>query len=239
MKVDIGGIVMRLDKLTWLEVKQYLKHNKSMIIPAGTCEQHSKHLPLNTDTLITECVSDFLSEETGIVIAPTINYGINLPCDRYYSGTNSLTEPILQKLLSSIIEWWKLQGFEKFYILSAHGDPVHIKALSEADRANICVLELYNLDIEDILEKQKKAKHAGEAETSVMLFLYPEIVRKNKIEDFETHFEVFKDYLEHKKIEPIKGSPGCQGYPSVATKEKGRIIFSRMKKRASKWIKEN
>lgn len=96
---------MRLDKLTWLEVKQYLKHNKSMIIPAGTCEQHSKHLPLNTDTLITECVSDFLSEETGIVIAPTINYGINLPCDRYYSGTNSLTEPILQKLLSSIIEW--------------------------------------------------------------------------------------------------------------------------------------
>lgn len=230
---------MSLDKLTWLEIKQYLEHNKSMIIPVGTCEQHSKHLPLNTDTLITERIAYFLSEETGIIIAPTINYGINLPCDRYYSGTTSLTEPILQKLLSSIIEWWKLQGFEKFYILSAHGDTVHLNALSKVDKADIHVLELYDLDVEDILEKQKKVKHAGEAETSLMLFLYPEMVRKDEIEDFETPFEVFKDYLEHKKIEPIKGSPGCQGYPSVATKEKGRIIFSRMKKRALKWIKEN
>ncbi|MBA7551036.1 Creatinine amidohydrolase [subsurface metagenome] len=230
---------MRLDELTWLEVKQYLEHNKSMIIPVGTCEQHSKHLPLNTDTLIAERIADFLSEETGIIIAPTVNYGVNLPCDRYYPGTSSLTEPILQKLLSSIIEWWKLQGFEKFYILSAHGDPVHLKALSKVDKADIRVLELYDLDIEDILEKQKKVKHAGEAETSVILFLYPEMVRKDEIEDFEISFEVFKDYLEHKKTEPIKGSPGCQGYPSVATKEKGRIIFYRMKKRALKWIKEN
>ena len=230
---------MKLERLTWVEVKQYLAYKKSIIIPAGTCEQHGKHLPLNTDTILTECIADFLSGETGIITAPTINYGVNLPCDRYYSGTNSLTELTLRKLLSSIMEWWKLQGFNKFYILSAHGDIFHLKALSEIDKMNVRVLELYDLAIDDILEKQKKAKHAGEVETSLMLFLYPEIVRKNMIKDYETSFSVFKDYLEHKKTEPIEDSPGCQGYPSKATKEKGRIIFSRMKKKALKWIKYN
>ncbi|GAH85202.1 unnamed protein product [marine sediment metagenome] len=36
---------MRLYKLNWLEIKQYLEHKKSIIIPVGTREQHSKHLP--------------------------------------------------------------------------------------------------------------------------------------------------------------------------------------------------
>ena len=157
----------------------------------------------------------------------------------YYSGTNSVSEPILRNLLSSIIEWWKLQGFKRFYILSAHGDPFHIKAISEADEEHIRVLELFDLNIADILEKQTIAKHACEAETSLMLYLFPEKVRKDKIEDFETSFTVFKDYLKHKKTEPIQGAPGCQGYPSMATKGKGRIIFSRMKQRALKWIREN
>ena len=230
---------MRLDELTWLEVKKYLENKRSMIIPVGTCEQHGKHLPLNTDTIVAERISCFLSEETRIIVAPTINYGINLPCDRYYPGTSSLTLTVLQKLLSSIIKWWKLQGFNKFYIISAHGDLFHLKALDKASKANIRVLELYDLEIEDILQKQKNAKHAGEAETSVMLFIYPEMVRRDMVEDFETPFEIFKDYLEHKNTEPIKGSPGCQGYPSMASKEKGRMIFYRMKKMALKWIREN
>ena len=187
---------MKLEKCTWVEVKQYLEKKKSMIIPVGTCEQHGKHLPLNTDTLIAEYIAFFLSEETGIIVAPTINFGVNLPCDRYYSGTNSLSESILRNLLSSIIKWWKLQGFKRFYILSAHGDPFHIKAMSETDEEHIRVLELFDLNIADILEKQTVAKHACEAETSLMLYLFPEKVRKDKIEDFETPFKVFKDYLE-------------------------------------------
>lgn len=230
---------MRLDELTWPEIKKYLEHKKSIIIPVGTCEQHGKHLPLNTDTLIAERIADFLSKEAKIIVAPTITYGINLPCDRYYPGTSSLTESTLREFLSSIIDWWKLQGFEKFYVLSAHGDPVHIKTLRDADSVNVCVLELYDFEMKDILEKQENVRHADEGETSVMLFLYPEKVRKENIEDFDTPFEIFGDYLKHKKTEPIKNSPGCQGYPSVATAEKGKMIFSRMKKKALKWIKGN
>ena len=76
--------VMYLSNLTWEEVSYYLKENNSLIIPIGISEQHAKHLPLNTDTLVAEYTSAFLSEQTGILIAPTFNYGVGLPCDRFF-----------------------------------------------------------------------------------------------------------------------------------------------------------
>jgi creatinine amidohydrolase/Fe(II)-dependent formamide hydrolase-like protein len=72
-----------------------------------------------------------------------------------------------------------------------------------------------------------------------MLYLFPKKVRKEKIQDFETPFEKFKPYLYHIKKTPIKNSPGCQGYPSFATKEKGRKITDLMKETALKWIKKH
>lgn len=230
---------MKLEELSWPEIKNYLESDQRLIIPVGTCEQHGEHLPLNTDTLVTEKIADFLSNETGIIIAPTISYGVNLPCDRRFFGTTNVSESLLRQFLSSVIVWWKEQGFTKFYVISAHGDPVHLKALREADPVSICVLDLYDFDIKGILTKQENIKHACEGETSVMMHLYPEKVRKENIKDFETPFEIFKDYLSHERTEPIKDSPGCQGYPSFANPDKGQKIFLLMKENALKWVKNN
>ena len=50
------------------------------------------------------------------------------------------------------------------------------------------MLELYDFPMHDILEKQGHVKHAGEAETSLMLHLYPQKVRMDKMEDFVIPF---------------------------------------------------
>lgn len=229
---------MRLNDLTWTEVADYLKRDSRLIIPAATCEQHGKHLPLDTDTLVTDYVADYLSDRTGILVAPTINYGVNLPCDRYYAGTASLSEEDLRRLILAIVEWWELQGFNEFFVLSAHGDPFHLRALGETGKPNIRLLDLYDMDLEDVLARQAGCGHACEVETSVMLHLFPEKVRRDCVEDFETPFEVFKDYLEHAKTDPIDGSPGCQGFPSEAASSKGAEIVERMKAKAFRWITE-
>jgi creatinine amidohydrolase/Fe(II)-dependent formamide hydrolase-like protein len=143
---------------------------------------------------------------------------------------------LLKNFLGSVLEWWKGQGFERFYLLSAHGDPHHIEALESLDPHTVKVLELYEYDMTGILEKQPGAKHAGEAETSVMMYLYPEKVRRAEIQDFETPFEEFEPYLLHEKTGAIKGSPGNQGYPSWASADKGRRLFSRMKAHALGWL---
>jgi len=229
---------MKLEDCTWQEVADYLKTDKRLIVPVGTCEQHGPHLPLNTDTLVAEKVADILSLETKILVAPTLNYGVNLPCDRKFAGTCSTTKELLAGFLNSILLWWREQGFTQFFLLSAHGDPFHIEALQTIDLAAVHVLELYAFDMTALLEKQHGPKHACEAETSVLLYLYPEKVKKQAMQDFETPFEEFKPYLMHEKTESIKGSPGNQGYPSYASAEKGRKLFARMMHHALAWLQQ-
>lgn len=63
----------KLAQLTWPEID----HRNGIIIPVGTCEQHGRHLPLNTDILLAEYFAERLAEHTQLYIAPTINYGVN------------------------------------------------------------------------------------------------------------------------------------------------------------------
>ena len=218
---------MRLADLTWGEVKEYLsKGNNHLIIPVGTCEQHGDHLPLNNDTLVTEIMAQELSEQTGVLVAPALNYGVNLPCDRLLSGTTTITPEILNSTILAITEWWRDQGFQLFILMTYHGDPFHIEAMSSLGR-DIALLELGNIDYSDILEKQATIRHSCEAETSVALCLYPEKVRLDRIKEHDIPFERFRDYLFHINCNQPPNYVGCLGFPSYATTEKGNEIVRR------------
>jgi creatinine amidohydrolase len=227
---------VKLAELTWKEIAKRLESERRLIVPIGTCEQHGPHLPLNTDTLVAETIAGYLSGKTEVLVAPTIHYGVNLPCDRGFAGTCSTTRELLRDLLRSILEWWKAQGFERFLLLTAHGDPHHVEALRTIDPAAVRVLDLYDFGMKGILEKQKGGKHACEAETSLMLHLFPEKVRNYEIRDFDMPFEEFKPYLMHEKTEAIAGAPGHMGYPSFASAEKGRKLYVLMKRNALAWL---
>ena len=227
---------MKLADLTWEEVRHYLKTHDALILPAGMCEQHGTHLPLGTDTLTAEYVVQRVAEQTGLAVAPTLNYGVGLPCDREFSGSTTVRPATLRETARSLATWWTGQGFRRILVMSAHGDPFHLRALGEA-HPSMRVLELYEVELGDILQRQTGARHADEAETSVMLCLFPERVHRDRIQDFETPFHEFRPYLFHERRTPIPGSPGCQGYPSAATPEKGRLIVERIIARALEWTR--
>lgn len=222
---------MRLADLTYEEVREYLKINRNLIIPVGTCEQHGPHLPLNNDILCAEYLAEELSKATGCLIAPTINYGVNLPCDRAFAGTTSISKETLRRLVTEIIDWWQSQGFERFFILGFHGDPFHIEALSDISE-NVHLIEPYEIDYTDILDKLATMRHACEAETSVALYLYPDKVRVNAMKEKDIVFDDFREYLFHKKSNSPDGYIGCLGYPKSATADKGKIIVERMIEKA-------
>ena len=228
---------MFLADLTWEEASDYIEEKDGLIIPIGICEQHSKHLPLNTDTVVAEYLCNYLSDKTGMLVAPTINYGVGLPCDKHYPGSASISHGDLRNMLAALIDWWKFQGFRNFFVISAHGDPFHLDALRNTGHERVFILQLYDINLEGILEKQIAAKHACEAETSFMLYLFPNKVKKERIEDFEMPFEQFKDYLSHLRDDAIPNSPGCQGHPSYATAKKGKKIIQKMKENALTWIR--
>ena len=193
----------------------------------ATREQHGAHLPLNHDILVSEYLAGQLAKHEGLLVAPTLNYGVNLPCDMTFAGSASITPRILKEMLVSITTWWNAQGFEEFILLSYHGDPFHEQALEELG-AGIYLLTPHEIDYLDILEKQETIRHACEAETSVALYLHPEKVRMNEIKEHDIVFSEFKPYLYHEKTDKPKGYVGALGYPSAATAEKGEKIVVRM-----------
>ncbi len=218
---------MYLADMTWDDVRNYLKKEDCLILPVGTCEQHGYHLPLNNDILSVEYFASKLSELTGVMVAPTINYGVNLPCDKLLSGTTGITYDLLRNLILSVTDWWRSQGFKKFILLTFHGDPYHIKALSDL-APDIFVIEAYEIEYQDVLEKQTTMRHACEAETSIALYLYPDKVKMNCVKEYDIPFEKFKEYLYHENTNQPENYTGCLGFPSLATKEKGEILVNRI-----------
>lgn len=230
---------MKLNMLKYPEIREYLKKNDSLLIPIGTCEQHGPHLPLCTDTIVAERMCDEISNKYGILVAPTINYGVNLPLDnKIMTGTTGITSDILKETLKCITEYWKMQGFKHFFVVSCHGDIFHIKALNDASDS-VEVIETYEVEQKDLLEKQICTRHACESETSVMLYLYPELVDMSVAKDFDISNDTFMPYLEHKKDAPIDGYIGNVGYSTFASREKGKIIYKRMIENLEKVIKNS
>lgn len=220
---------MRLCDCTTAEAAAYLQNGPGgLIVPVGTCEQHGDHLPLGNDTLMVEHMAGILSDKTGLLIAPTLSYGVNLPLDETLAGTASLTEDILHQQVRSLLAWWRVQGFRYFILLTCHGDPFHLRALEDLG-ADVTYIEPEGeVELSDILDRQTCIRHACEGETSLALYLYPEKVRLDRIREHDVPFEDFRPYLFHEVPGQPQGYVGCLGYPSAATVQKGRLILERM-----------
>ena len=66
---------MFLEHMNYLQVEEYLTHDDTILIPVGSLENHGKHMPLGTDTLIPNQIAKLIEERCDVVIAPTVNYG--------------------------------------------------------------------------------------------------------------------------------------------------------------------
>lgn len=111
---------MFLSHMNYLEVKNYLRSSDAVLIPVGSLENHGLHLPLGTDTLIPDRITQLISERSGILIAPTINYGATDDLSGF-PGTVSIGTEGLIHLLRAVCDQLFHYGFRHFLILNGHG----------------------------------------------------------------------------------------------------------------------
>lgn len=90
------------------------------------------------------------------------------------------------------------------------------------------VVEIWDVDIADLLEAQEAPLHADEAETSLMLHLYPELVRLDRARDFDLSPDDFRRYIRGGLPVPPPGGAGTVGYPTAASAAKGERIYARI-----------
>ncbi len=221
---------MKLEELSSEEFKELVKVIKTIIIPIGSIEAHGPHLPLGTDLFTIYELSYLLAKELKIFLAPPLYYGLCRSTETL-PGTISLRGETLKNFLLDLIESFYKQGLRRFILFSGHAGGTH-KAylidtaetfLKQREDTSFLVADIISL-LRDILAElgiPEKDSHAGEWETSLILYFREDLVR-----DLEKAFE---DYPSFPKFQVVKKketywSSGIWGNPLKATKEKGEII---------------
>ena len=209
------------------EVRFILERDARLLVPVGTCEQHGPHLPLGCDTIIVERFADDLSAAFEILRAPTIEYGVNTATRRSFPGNAAVRRKTLHRWMNDLLGDWEQAGVDIFIILTAHGHDPHQEALStlRTRRARIFTVDVFALDFTGHLEDADGPMHGSELDTSLLLYLAPELVRMERAQDFVLP--------EHQRTRYGGGgigrlpaaSPGSVGRPTVATREKGERLY--------------
>jgi creatinine amidohydrolase len=215
-----------LTDLSSVQVEAHLQRDSRLIVPVGCLDQFGAHLPLGAATCIVEAFAMRLAEDFGVLRAPAINYGVNLPAERHFAGAASLGEKTLHRTMNDLLSSWEDCGFTEFILLTAHRYDPHVEAIatvSGTSRARVRVLEILALDLSAIVQGKPYPTHGGEVMTSLLLHLRPDLVDTDRIEDFYPYGPGLS--APHRLAKLPADSSGVLGFPSLASEETGRLIF--------------
>ena len=227
-----AGTPRRIKEMRPDEVAAAITADPRLIIPVGTCEQHGRHLPLGSDTLIVEHLSDDLSADFGILRAPSLEYGVNVDTERGFAGNASLRKKTLHRMLNDLLDTWESTGVKEFILLTAHEHDPHQEALSTVitNEARVRVVDIFAVDFRELLDGQAEPMHGDEVDTSLMLFLAPNLVQMDLAEDYMMSRDELRRYRRGWLRIP-SGSSGSIGRPSLATAAKGAAIYAHIREK--------
>ena len=117
---------MRLEDLNWMNVEEYLKQDDRLILVVGACEQHG-YLSLLTDVKIPQALADAASKQTGVLVAPALNFGSS-PYFLAYPGTLSFRLTTLMDAGEDLVRSAYRQGFRRILVLNGHGGNSGLRA---------------------------------------------------------------------------------------------------------------
>jgi creatinine amidohydrolase len=92
------------------------------------------------------------------------------------------------------------------------------------------VVDVLSMDFRSLLEGQTEPMHGDEVDTSLMLYIAPDLVRMDLAEDYMMSRDELRRYRRGWLKIP-RGSSGSIGRPSLASAEKGAAIYARIRDR--------
>ena len=107
---------MRLEDLNWMDVENYLKADDRLMIVLGACEEHG-YLSLLTDSKIPLALAGAASEQTGVLVAPPLNFGVS-PYFAHYPGTLSLHVQTFLAVVEDLTRSVYAQGFKRLLFVN-------------------------------------------------------------------------------------------------------------------------
>lgn len=109
-----------LQEMNWGEVKELIRHSKVAIIPTGSTEQHGPHLPLGTDYLIAEHISNKIAKRADVLVTPVIPIGY-ATYHTDYPGTLSIPVDVLTLYYQGVADSLVKHGMTHILFVNGHG----------------------------------------------------------------------------------------------------------------------
>jgi mycofactocin system creatininase family protein len=193
----------------------------TLVVPVGSVEQHGPHLPLDTDTRIATALARTLADHLGCLLAPAIAYGASGE-HQGFPGTVSIGTEALTAVL---VEYGRsaCQWAAPVVFVNGHGGNV------EALRSATAVLRGEGRDVAWISAcRDAVDAHAGHTETSLLLHLWPQTVRTDRLAAGNT--EPLADLMPRLRrggVAAVSAS-GVLGDPTTAAAADGARIFADM-----------
>jgi creatinine amidohydrolase len=229
---------------TWPEIDALATGdpNATAVLNVGAIEQHGPHLPLATDTLVgLEILGAALArlpDEVLVLALPPTTFGKSVE-HQTFPGTLTFSGDTLRMVLRDLAASVARSGFTKLVLLGSHGG--NVGALDDCFRdlrleTGLRVFKIFLGGLAPVPgllapEEAAIAMHGGDAETSMLRHLAPELVQMERAEGsvFDPQEAIGYSFKGNDVIEawltPDLSQLGAIGNPHTATPEKGRRAF--------------
>jgi len=224
-----------LGDLAWPEAERLVKEAPIVIIPFGAgAKEHGPHLPMNADAKVMEYLTDRAVEELPVIVAPPILHGW-FPAFREFPGTEVADPDVFAAYVKEVALSLVKQGAQRIVLLNtgitrATGLPLSIVAREIRVETGTPTMVASWDDIEppevEELAEQQVGGHGDEMETSIHLYLQPELVDMSKaVQDYRGAGEGYPGYrpglFSRDPADPAYSETGIFGDATLATAEKG------------------
>jgi len=241
---------MRWLDLTSPDLDRELKAGSIAVMVVGSIEIHGPHLPLGTDTMVTQALVELAADKEHAVVLPPLPYAY-VPENRHFPGTVTMSPELILKMLDEISDEVGRNGFDKLLLVNGHGGNnaiLNTFVMSRSTKRHpIVYAYLSPWTIPDDLHRKvtegQETGHACVIETSRALALFKHLV---KMEYVKRPARTGATKLPEGVMSPYWWQAYCTdlylGEPRLATEQKGRMLNDAMVEnlvRAIRAVKED
>lgn len=219
----------------WVDFDALRSETDLAIVPTGAVEVYGQHLPTGTDSIVVTHVARRVGDALGAPVLPTLPVGFSRSLGDF-PGTLTISTTTLgaylRESVESVIPW----GFKRFLFVNSHRGnvgPIGEVAMELQQRHGVRCAQVFWWDYvaalaKDLVETGVHANgHAAEVGTSIMLYLEPDLVVRDRIEDqTPTDTPAYADFIQYKGMR-VRSATGVVGNPEKATAEKGAEMVRR------------
>ena len=239
-------VSVMIDELAWTEYRRrVVEEHQPVLIPLGALEQHGPHMSMNPDVIIPTAISAAVAQNITALVAPAFAYGAKSQQKsgggNHICGTTSLDGHTLSLALKDVLKEFGRHGVRRIAVINGHyenlpfateGIELAIQELKWAgiEDFRVIIISYWDFVMQETIEKVFPeeftgwdVEHGGVLETSLMLYLNPDLVDMSKAPiQKPAKFPPYTVFPPNPEWTPPSG---CLSSPAEATAEKGKLLF--------------